>query len=135
MELACLQGIQNHLSQASNMPFLQQPLYNLVGPLGITSFCDQVLQGIAEPPMGTPYHAELVLKGLCRPSFVPASSQWTFLLEDHIEGWTKARESTSSSPSGIHFGHYMAAAQDREVAQVDYEMARLPYKTGYSPLR
>ena len=29
----------------------------------------------------------------------------------------------------------MAAAQDREVAQVDYKMARLPYKTGYSPLR
>lgn len=42
-------------------------------------------------------------------------------VEDFVEFWHTAREETSSSDSGRHFGHYIAASDDPELAILHVE--------------
>jgi len=72
--------------------------------------------------------------------------------DDFVKAWTKFRESTSSSPSGRHYGHYKAAAlaykapkklADRTdnplhfpaLAEYHATMSTLPLQYGFSPKR
>jgi len=54
---------------------------------------------------------------------------------EYREGWKKAKEQTSSSPSSIHFGHYMASIEDVIAEKINRLMATIPMLTGISPLR
>ena len=101
----------------------------------ISPFSDEILQGTATLPPNLDPNTNRLLQALASPPEVPPPTPWTFTLAKHISGWRKARESTSSSPSGIHFGHYIAGTYDPLVAEVDYLMALYPYETGYSPRR
>jgi hypothetical protein len=53
-------------------------------------------------------------------------------LDDHIEGWKRAREKTSSSVSELHFGMLKAHLQVPALAALDASMRSLAYSTGYS---
>jgi len=53
-------------------------------------------------------------------------------LDDITEGWRKAREATSSSPSLIHFGHYMAGTFNPTIAVFNARLANLGFTTSYS---
>ena len=52
-------------------------------------------------------------------------------LESHIEGWKKANEKTSSSPSGLHFGLWKANCRDKDLATADATLREIPLRTGY----
>ena len=56
-------------------------------------------------------------------------------LESHVEGWRKAKERTSSRPSGITFAHFKAGTRDPVVAEFEALMSSIPYETGISPDR
>ena len=56
-------------------------------------------------------------------------------LESHVEGWHKAKEQTSSGPSGITFAHFKAGTRDPVVAEFEALMTSIPYETGISPDR
>ena len=47
--------------------------------------------------------------------------------------WRKAKEKTSSSESGIHFGHYIAGVQSNVIAQHDAIKTTLCNKWGIYP--
>lgn len=49
--------------------------------------------------------------------------------------WKKKRESTSSSESGRHFGHYIAGAESDLISYCHAFLAWLALKKGYSPSR
>jgi len=49
-------------------------------------------------------------------------------------GWQKAKEQTSSSPSSVHFGHYIASIEDLVLEKINRLMAMIPLITGISPL-
>jgi len=74
-----------------------------------------------------------LLHNLKRPENVPEFEPRS--LEDYTSGWRKARETTSSSLSGIHFGHYMAGTFNPNIVLFNATMADIPLKTGYSPSR
>ena len=57
----------------------------------------------------------------------------SLLITNHINGWKRAKERTSSGRSGVHFGHFMAGAKHTGIATFDATMAQIPYQTGYSP--
>ena len=44
-------------------------------------------------------------------------------------------EFTSSGPSGLHFGHFQANAQQPTLASVDAALSRIPTLSGYVPIR
>jgi len=74
--------------------------------------------------------AQRLLAALARPPTISIIPQWT--LDEITMGWRKAREATSSSPSGLHFGHYMAGTFNPTIAIFNAQLANLGFTTGYS---
>jgi len=79
-----------------------------------------------------PYTIKL-LKQLARPLGITKIA--LRMEEEYIMGWLKAKEKTSSSPSGIHFGHYIAGVEEIVINKINRLMATIPMLTGTSPLR
>ena len=46
--------------------------------------------------------------------------------------FAKAKETRASSPSGIHYGHYMAACQDDSLPEVNALFMRVPFQYGFA---
>ena len=51
-------------------------------------------------------------------------------LENYKEVFNKTKESTASSPSGIHYGHYKAACESDVLAKVNLIFMVVPFKVG-----
>ena len=51
-------------------------------------------------------------------------------IEDSYEIFSKTKETTASSPSGINYGHYIAACESPELAVVNTILMVTPFKTG-----
>ena len=49
-------------------------------------------------------------------------------LDDFISVFKKTKESTTSSPSGIHYGHYINTYESEELAEVDLLFIVTPFK-------
>ena len=54
-------------------------------------------------------------------------------LQSHQEGWARAKEKTSSGPSGITFAHFKAGTKAPLIAEFEALMMSIPYETGISP--
>ena len=51
-------------------------------------------------------------------------------VEDSCKIFSKTKESTASSPSGIHYGHYIAATENDDLAAVNHIFMLTPFKVG-----
>jgi len=133
LEKACLDEAGHQFLQANDTPLLQNPMIQWFGETGTNrpSF-KQVLLAKFHHEIGNPY-VEKLLQHLQKPEQVHAFTSQS--LEDYTISWRKARESTSSSLSGIHFGHYMAGMFNPNIVLFNATMANLPLKTGYLPQR
>ena len=137
IEQACLRENDRRFRLASHTSMLQEPQINHFGPFGTTPAADAVLAGTWSPPPGTsPYLTEL-LPYLVQPEAVrEAPIDISLDVEAHRKRWKKAKESTSSSPlAGLHFGHFIAGAQDEDIGELHAIMDDIPYRTGYVPSR
>ena len=97
---------------------------------------DSILRGDFDVPPGIGPYALKLIQHLKRPdNITKASTQVDISLSitNHINGWKRAKERTSSGRSGVHFGHFMAGAKHTGIATFDATMAQIPYQTGYSP--
>lgn len=56
-------------------------------------------------------------------------------VEEHIQYWRNALESTQSSISGMHFGFYKATATSPSLAQMITNIVRTPIKGGFASVR
>jgi hypothetical protein len=100
--------------------------------LGTTEDSDRILAGRFIPPPGIGYWTAEWLKEMERPpNFreMPVNRS----LEDHANGWSKAKEMTSSSPFGLRFAHYKAHTHNEFLSEIDYKLASIPLTTGCSP--
>jgi len=52
--------------------------------------------------------------------------------DEYCNSWRKARETTSSSASGTHFGHYIASTFNPEIMVINAALANIPLWTGFS---
>jgi hypothetical protein len=55
--------------------------------------------------------------------------------DDFISAYSVAKESTSSSPSGRHIGHYKVAVDNLTLAQLHSRMMSFPFMHGFAPDR
>ena len=109
MEEALINELKKRFNQATATPFLQRPLFSDIGPLGFGQAAGHILEGSYTPPSGTdPWAAKLIhhLQRSPRPPHCERISD-RITVDDHIHGWRKAREATSSGLSGVHFGHFI----------------------------
>ena len=50
--------------------------------------------------------------------------------QDYVDIFSKTRESTASSPSGIHYGHYIAACESELLINVNLIFMTTPFHIG-----
>ena len=112
IESALLEELTNRFSQSKNTPFLQPPLLQEVGQMGFGPAREKILDGTYTTPQGTDPWAACLITQLARAqgNTVPPSTELN--INEHISGWKKAREYTSSGLSDIHFGHFIAGTKD-----------------------
>jgi len=91
----------------------------------------QVLSGAFSIPSNCDQYGVLFLKALHHPQSLPVFLPKT--IETYQQGWQHTQKTTSSSMSGIHFGHYIASTFNPNILVINAMMANLPLTTGYSP--
>jgi hypothetical protein len=160
---ALLQRIRKHFHQSDDTPFAggaeNMVLYDLLGYTGMSKARDVVdgtfLEKYGDDLGNILPETEQVIKELAMPEEIKVFgkkidceiSEEDFLLG--IKGW---KESTSTSPSGRHLGHYKAIITDPDLKKQDPEkshlreretnfvsalvkMLNLPLKYGFTPKR
>jgi len=87
----------------------------------------QAVQAVEEP-------THRFIEALRFPLDKACQSQISLVLhpEDFIQHWKHAKEQTSSSPSGLHFGHYKSAATSPMLAHLHAHFTQLIFMTGLS---
>jgi len=91
---------------------------------------DQVLDGMFNCPSECDPMAACLLCELAQPQEVTQIPDHQ--LEEVMLGWKKAWEITLSSPSSIHFGHYMAGNFNPTIAIFYASLADIRMSSGYS---
>jgi len=98
--------------------------------VGLTAF-HQILAGTYNASaISDPYTIKLI-SHLGQPPGTQDIRLWSEV--EYTQGWKKAKEATSSSPSGVHFGHYIAGIEDIVISKINRLMATIPQITGISP--
>ena len=72
---------------------------------------DLIIAGKYEPPEDLPWEADAILKSMKRSPKIKKEIDPLTTLDQFKSFYKNAKESTSSSPSGRHYGHYKALLQ------------------------
>ena len=138
IENACHRENERRFNQASDTPFLVEPLLSAVGPIGLSAGGQHIsVQGTLPegiPPQDVDGYARELCYHFRRPSIL-GERHWFPTTDEYINGWRKNREATSSGTSGLHFGHFIANTYNDDIAQMDRDMSVMPTQWGFSPTR
>jgi hypothetical protein len=122
--------------QAADTPFGHGDLFNLVGFDGLTEEADAILKGECIEYMGIPMSNELkVFLEECKKPKKLKEISVNISDEDFHITVQKWKESTSTSPSGRHLGHYKAAILDEDITHLHVDMLNIPIQLGFAPER
>ena len=103
--------------QAKDTPFGHGELYDLVGYDGLTATATAIVDGDCIAYLGVPMRRELqVFLEECRRPDSVAPIPTTITMDQFKSTVKDWKESTSTSPSGRHLGHYRTAILDDDVA-------------------
>jgi hypothetical protein len=107
--------------------------------LSESSAAVQIIQGEYEIPPGTDQYTAMVLqaigdigKTILRQGL---TADRLLTVEECQHYWRRIKENTSSSPSGIHHGHWKATTGDREMAELVTDQMNLIIQSGIPPER
>jgi hypothetical protein len=114
---------------------MMEPLRSELGFLGTTEAARQILAGTYVPPPGVDEMTRQFLSALqaTAPLHPDNRISCEITRQDFQQHWRRAKERTSSSLSGLHYGHYKAAAQSDYLSEIHAIMTELAV-TGGTPL-
>jgi len=116
-----------HLHQAKDTPFASSKLGNLFKFDGSGSLTEELLTGKTDD-MGLEMVCKQYLEGLTVKKIKTLEKvDVEISIEDYKIFWTKKRESTATSPFGLHIGHYKIACDDDEVLEIHRRLLILPF--------
>jgi len=114
------------------MVFLMEPLLLELSAIGIhRAQFDQIADGNYLPPPDAPNNAQQLLPLLQRSNTISDQPQ-KITTDQHKHGWKKAKETTSLSLSGAHFGNYKARASHKLINTLHTLLTDIPLWTGFS---
>jgi hypothetical protein len=135
VEKAIMDAIEERYKLSHQSPFLQDPLLSILGLTGNSTAAQQILDGTFICPDGVDDTTKTIVQLLQRP-FVGAKRVDTEISRhDYQRYWKRAKESTSSSYSGLHFGHWKAAAACDELSEIHSLFTEIATTSGYTPPR
>jgi hypothetical protein len=99
-----------HFGQANGTPFTVAPLKDWLGKAGETEIGQAITKGELKPTLEHPQFPETqVVLDLLQPFDPPATTISAQVTSSNFKNFfTKWKETTSTSPSGKHLGHYKA---------------------------
>jgi len=118
MEQALCQSLQSCFTKAHGSPFLHQPLLCDVGFWGCGQAAREIVEGSYQCPLEMDKYTWLFIEALQWPALHPDLISSILNMEAFCAHWHKARESTASSYSGLHFGHYKSVAANPGLAHI-----------------
>jgi hypothetical protein len=111
---------------------MQSPLRDDFGYLGDTDKAQQVLRGEYTSPAELDEGTRAFLAALPRNKPAGPTVTASITRDDYQAYWKKALERTSSSFSGLHFGHWKAAAKNDFLSETHAVFTELAYSSGFS---
>jgi hypothetical protein len=89
-------------------PPMTEPLLSELGYLGTTAAARQILAGTYVPPPGVDTITRQFLAALQASAPLDPANRISCEItrQDFQQHWRRAKERTSSSLSGLHYGHY-----------------------------
>ena len=129
--------ISKRFERANSAPICQGALFDLLGHGANTETAEKILDSTFDPPKGTDGPTVILLEKITRIWKKMGEREVTIAVskEDFQHYWKRAKERTSSSYSGIHFGHYKAAAHSDLLSKTHALKLSLITVTGEAPER
>ena len=128
---AIMNMVQHRYHLIDGSPFMDPALLDELGLLGDSPAARQILEGTYQPSATVDDYTREII-GLLTPKGDSPPVDLSISVEDFVWYWTRARERTSSSVSGRHFGHYKAATKNPTLASVHAKMCQIAYSKGHS---
>ena len=137
MEAAIMEENESKYHQTQDTPFMQAPLLQDFGYLGLGPHADAVIQGTYHPhPDVDPYTKKFIAHLTAEPVIRSSSPVPVFYTTNEWQaGWRKSKERTSAGSDYLHFGHFKAGCTNDIIANFEATMANIPLLSGYSPSR
>ena len=135
-----LERNKHQLLKSTETPFASGPLSKKIGRDGGGDFTEDILNGTVDTSfiqdIDPSEEMSHFIQALQRPLNKDTGHQipelkYTMDTETYNAIFSKANEATSSSPSGIHYGHYIVALQDDLLREVNTIFMRVPFKFGF----
>ena len=122
--------------QAAETPFGHGELFDMVGYSGLTDEADAIVEGDCIEYLGIPMSRESqVFLEECRRPLPVKPIDTVISVADYIKTVKEWKETTSTSPSGRHLGHYRTAILDSDIVKLHTQLLNLPIAHGFAPER
>ena len=133
---ALLKRNKLYLHQAWETPCTQGKIKDCLGESGLGHESKEILEGKFDPNIASnmPALNHWLKHNICRVA-AQGSIKVEISLQDYKDLFNSQDESTSSSPSGRHYGHYHAALVSDIISQVYASMMSIPFLMGFTPQR
>lgn len=137
IEKAVMEELSSRFGRASSAPICQGVLYDLLGTYADTDAAMQILEGTFAPPPDADGPILIILEEIARIWRLIGEGEVSVAIsqEDYQYYWRRVKERTSSSLSGLHFGHYKSIATDDELSNILARKLSLISSTGSAPER
>ena len=127
---------QTRFLAAKCSPFCQGVLGEQLGYISDTSIALEILERRYPPPEVSDATALLIDEiGRVGQQITRNGVPLTISPEEYSQYWGHVKEGASSSISGLHFGHYIAASKDKLLTRIFTKKMNLVTSTGSAPSR
>ena len=122
---------------AAQAPIESTRLIEQLGYLGDSAIAEQIIEGKYDIPDTLDDATAMLVQEIGRIGIMLTNGDITITItpEEFQYFWKKVREGTASSPSGIHYGHYKAAAHSERLSGFLAKKITLISRTGCPPSR
>eukprot|EP00957_Ditylum_brightwellii_P057801 4383144-Ditylum_brightwellii.AAC.1 len=123
-----------HLYQAWDTPCAQGPIKDFLGEHGLGQGIKYTIEGNFDPNLAKnlPKVNQWLKHHICHVA-APGSINLELTLEEYKDLMQNQDESTSSSPSGWHYGHYKAALVSDDISRDHARIMSIPFLAGFTP--
>lgn len=112
-------------------------LQHNLGFLANTKSADQILNGTYEFEDNVDPTTKELLNQISQMSRTHRNQTVDYIIskEDYQKYWKTSKEKTSSSFSGLHFGHWKAAAYDNNISELHAMLTQIAFQSGSPYIR
>ena len=134
-----LQRNWSQLRQAANTPFADGECGQYIGWDGTGDMANRILEGSPLPELVNQHTViQKYIEGMAMSDpGIKNKVNVNITIEQYKSFWKTKRETTATSPFGLHIGHYksVVGVEHMDILEVHYRLMILPFKFAMIPMR